>query len=523
GVVMGRDEKVSIPHMYIKLVMDFDKVRKFHWGLHSYDFLMSSIEKARKKLGRRVSDSFKGPRCGNWKGVAKFSYEDIIELEDSLIKKDNLFSVISVTGNGDVFLDVDYIRKGEMEDERVDLLLERIRNKYDWSSTDWPVLDPEETKMEEPDCHDRGSEADKSVDHTDVVADEETSSVKVAGKGKRKFLDEGSETRKKKVLCKRSAEKYLTFGPKTKSFIESLIRTSVTSVGDVLSMQMANMERVFTERMGKMEIDVSQLRDAISLTGEENYPSKKEAEEAPLNSKAKQAPPKSKGAQAPPKRKGDQPTPFVSFKYIYKKNLQQVDVLDSRRTALDSLVVHITPSPPAFVSGKRLFLTCLHPGRGDSLHRLHRLITGLIPVMVDLRFFPSSELPPLICHGWFVVLSLRAVLFERLLLHFGFAEGGAPACMLSDSGGSSCFPFVTRVHWAPGVGHVVGGAGIFLYSSSLGLRPVSGRDREADWPRVLRAGNSDAVSTATFDRRIAIDEEDALFSRSRWTRVLHIV
>ncbi|KAL0747514.1 hypothetical protein Bca101_029516 [Brassica carinata] len=201
-------------------------------------------------------------------------------------KRDNLFSVISVTGNGDVFLDVDYIRKGEMEDERVDLILERIRNKYDWSSTDWSVLDPEETKMEEPDCHDRGSEADKSVDHTDVVADEETSLVKVAGKGKRKFLDEGAETRKKKVLCKRSAEKYLTFGPETKSFIEGLIRTSVTSLGDVLSMQMANMERVFTERMGKIEIDVSQLRDAISLTGEGNYPSKKEAEEAPLRAKA---------------------------------------------------------------------------------------------------------------------------------------------------------------------------------------------------------------------------------------------
>ncbi|KAH0851148.1 hypothetical protein HID58_094962 [Brassica napus] len=166
--------------------------------------------------------------------------------------------------------------------------------------------------------HDRGSEADKIVDHTDVVADEENSSVKVAGKGKRKFLDEGAETRKKKVLCKRSAEKFLTFGPETMSFIEGLIRTSVTSLGDVLSMQMANMERVFTERMGKMEIEVSQLKDAISLTGEGSYPSKKETEEAPLNSKAKEAPPKSKGAQAPPKskgaqaqpkRKGDQPTP----------------------------------------------------------------------------------------------------------------------------------------------------------------------------------------------------------------------
>ncbi|KAG2269015.1 hypothetical protein Bca52824_063570 [Brassica carinata] len=38
-------------------------------------------------------------------------------------------------------------------------------------------------------------------------------------------------------------------------------------------MQMANMERVFTERMEKMEIEVSQLKDAISLTGEGSYPS----------------------------------------------------------------------------------------------------------------------------------------------------------------------------------------------------------------------------------------------------------
>ncbi|KAF2554533.1 hypothetical protein F2Q68_00017213 [Brassica cretica] len=312
GVVMGRDEKVSIPHMYIKLVMDFDKVRKFHWGLHSYDFLLSSIEKARKKLGKKESYIFEG-----------FSYALQIWIMEAIpdfgeILGRRVSDSFKVTGNVDVFLDADYTRKGEMEDERVDLLLERIRNKYDWSNADWPVLDPEETKMEEPECHDRGSEADKSVDHTDVVADEETSSVKVAGKDKRKFLDEGAETRKKKVLCKRSTEKYLTFGPETKSFIEGLIRTSVTSLGDVLSMQMANMERVFTERMGKMESEVSQLRDLISLTGEGSYPSKKEAEEAPLNSKAKQAPPKSKGAQAPPKsksaqappkRNGDQPTP----------------------------------------------------------------------------------------------------------------------------------------------------------------------------------------------------------------------
>ncbi|KAF3549217.1 hypothetical protein DY000_02005669 [Brassica cretica] len=128
SVVMGRDEKVNISHMYIKLVMDLDKLQKFHWGLHSYDFLLSYIEKARKKLGKknnyifegfsyafqiwimeanpdfgelcgkRVSDSFRGPRCGNWKGVAKVSfakvsYEDIIQLEDSFLRRSCSFQI----------------------------------------------------------------------------------------------------------------------------------------------------------------------------------------------------------------------------------------------------------------------------------------------------------------------------------------------------------------------------------------------------------------------------------------------
>ncbi|XP_009121263.2 uncharacterized protein LOC103846096 [Brassica rapa] len=214
GVVMGRDEKVNIPHMYIKLVMDLEKLRNFHWGLHSYDFLLSSIEKVRKKLGKKnsyifegfsyafqiwimeaipdfgeicgskVSDSFSGPRCGNWKGVAKVSYEDIIQLEESFTEKGDLFSVISVSGNGDVLRHADYTRKDEMEDERVDLLLDRIKKNFDWSNTEWPVIEAEETEMEKADTE---SEADKSVDATDIAADVETSSVHVAGRGKRKI------------------------------------------------------------------------------------------------------------------------------------------------------------------------------------------------------------------------------------------------------------------------------------------------------------------------------------------------
>ena len=115
-----------------------------------------------------------------------------------------MFSVISVSGNGDVLRHADYTRKDEMEDERVDLLLDRIKKNFDWSNTEWPVIEAEETEMEEADTE---SEADKSVDATDIAADVETSSVHVAGRGKRKIQDEGAETRKKKLLCKRTAEK----------------------------------------------------------------------------------------------------------------------------------------------------------------------------------------------------------------------------------------------------------------------------------------------------------------------------
>ncbi|WZZ30436.1 hypothetical protein YC2023_013837 [Brassica napus] len=71
-----------------------------------------------------------------------------------------------------------------------------------------------------------------------------------------------------------------------------------------------------------------------------------------------------------------------------------------------------------YMEDHRIFSECSFPivraltlGRGGShntisagfglrkevilLHRLRRIITGLIPVMVDLRFRPSSEIPPL--------------------------------------------------------------------------------------------------------------------------------
>lgn len=211
-----------------------------------------------------------------------------------------------MTGNGDMFLHTDYMFKDEMEDERVNLLLDRIMNKFDWSNTEWPVIEPEETGMEEADAQNKGEQADKSVDDTAVAADVETSTVNVPGKRTRKIHDEGAETRKKKLLCKRLAEKKQSIDRETKSFIEGLIHSSVTSMGDMLSIQMSNMERMLTERMGKMESEVSQLRDAIRLSGERAQTNKSEAEQDLLNSKGDQAPPKSRGDQAPSQSRGDQ-------------------------------------------------------------------------------------------------------------------------------------------------------------------------------------------------------------------------
>ncbi|KAG5409187.1 hypothetical protein IGI04_005506, partial [Brassica rapa subsp. trilocularis] len=208
-----------------------------------------------------------------------------------------------VSGNGDVLRHADYTRKDEMEDERVDLLLDRIKKNFDWSNTEWPVIEAEETEMEEADTE---SEADKSVDATDIAADVETSSVHVAGRGKRKIQDEGAETRKKKLLCKRTAEKKQRIDEETKSFIEGLVHSSVNSLGEILREQMASMESMFKERIGNMEIEVSQLREARSLSAEGSVPKSKTDEAAP-KTKTVQTPAKKKvnqaQAQAPAKKK----------------------------------------------------------------------------------------------------------------------------------------------------------------------------------------------------------------------------
>ncbi|KAF3494494.1 hypothetical protein DY000_02055908 [Brassica cretica] len=167
GLVMAKDERVCIPHKYIKLVMDFDNMRKYLWDLHSFDALVTSITEARDKvktqnnyvidgfsyalqiwlmeaipdirslLGKKLIEGVTSMRCRNWKGSAKVSYEDIISIESDFVSTGVVFPYISSTGNGDIIVDAGFERDDEMNDERVDLIIDMYRKKYDWSKHVW--------------------------------------------------------------------------------------------------------------------------------------------------------------------------------------------------------------------------------------------------------------------------------------------------------------------------------------------------------------------------------------------------
>lgn len=142
GMVLAKDEKVWIPHKYIRLVMDFEKMRNYPWGLHSFDMLVSSVIQARNKvktqnsyvidgfsyalqiwlmeaipdigclLGRKLREGVTSMRCRNWKGSAKVSYEDIISLEadfgSNVSFHSFLFSLIVVTVD-DLMICITYV------------------------------------------------------------------------------------------------------------------------------------------------------------------------------------------------------------------------------------------------------------------------------------------------------------------------------------------------------------------------------------------------------------------------------
>ncbi|XP_010494915.2 PREDICTED: uncharacterized protein LOC104771978 [Camelina sativa] len=167
GLVVAKDEKKAIPHLYIKLVMDLEKVRTYPWGLVAFDHLVSSIVEARKKLknpisyilngfsyalqvwvmeaipligqlmGEKIDTEITVSRISNWKGAAKVSYDELLLVEKSIGNKDVVYPCISSTGNFDVLESIEYLRGDEIKDCEVEKLEALIRSGYDFGDHIW--------------------------------------------------------------------------------------------------------------------------------------------------------------------------------------------------------------------------------------------------------------------------------------------------------------------------------------------------------------------------------------------------
>ncbi|KAH0938175.1 hypothetical protein HID58_005636 [Brassica napus] len=81
----------------------------------------------------------------------------------------------------------------------------------------------------------------------------------VSGRNKRKHADRGAESRKKNVLCHLGASSKRNIDTDMKNFLEDLVQASFTTFGEKFCQQ-------FSDRLGKIETEVTQLRTASERT-----------------------------------------------------------------------------------------------------------------------------------------------------------------------------------------------------------------------------------------------------------------
>ncbi|KAF2617248.1 hypothetical protein F2Q68_00039551 [Brassica cretica] len=128
-VVLARDEKVNIPLKYITVVMDLERVRKHPWGVAAYDLLCNSVAKNRDKLKDKTTSYV----------LDGFSYTLQIWAMEAVPK------IRKLCGKKlDKVQDQAFRRADEVEDDRIQVLMELIKNKHDWSEHIWET---EETAL----------------------------------------------------------------------------------------------------------------------------------------------------------------------------------------------------------------------------------------------------------------------------------------------------------------------------------------------------------------------------------------
>ncbi|CAE6004963.1 unnamed protein product [Arabidopsis arenosa] len=292
GLVMATGETKKIDHLYIKMVMDLRNVRNYPWGLKAYDYLLQCIMKARsalKKTKSYVLDGFSyalqiwvmeaipdigtlvgekisteltaAPRCSNWKGAAKVSYEDIISLEMSFTSHAVFYPFISYSGN-EFIDDKEFVWPDEIRDGEVDNMIEMIKSGNDFGDHVWGSVVDDNIEgdnienVQENDVADKdvATEDMNEVDHLRELVEDGNEENHVSGmkRSKKKQSDHGAETRKKKLLCQRAAAAtHGALNDEMKSFLKALFDSSFEMI---------------KAQLGKLEDDIALVKKLVSTS-----------------------------------------------------------------------------------------------------------------------------------------------------------------------------------------------------------------------------------------------------------------
>ncbi|WZY69512.1 hypothetical protein YC2023_001752 [Brassica napus] len=162
--------------------------------------------------------------------------------------------------DGVVLLATDFVQKDEKKDERVDRILDMINSKHDWNNHVWGVKEGTNSEFEES-GEEKGEDqtADTERGENSHVAGNVDGTADVSGRNKRKHADRGAESRKKNVLCHLAASSKGNIDTDMKNFLEDLVQASFTAFGEKFCQQ-------FSDRLGKIETEVTQLRTASERT-----------------------------------------------------------------------------------------------------------------------------------------------------------------------------------------------------------------------------------------------------------------
>ncbi|KAH0886610.1 LOW QUALITY PROTEIN: hypothetical protein HID58_062706 [Brassica napus] len=149
--------------------------------------------------------------------------------------------------------------------------------------------------------------ADTERGENSHVAGNVDGTADVSGRNKRKHADRGAESRKKNVLCHLAASSKGNIDTYMKNFLEDLrfsdrlgkIETEVTQLRTA-SERTEQFETVVTDRLGKIEAEVTQLRTTLVVT---ELVGKSDQASGPSMTKINSGPSTSKKGTAPSKKK----------------------------------------------------------------------------------------------------------------------------------------------------------------------------------------------------------------------------